>query len=125
MSPIKKLMSIPELSGDQPFTVTAASTDDNPTGVDAGGPHVRTIAGSGEIKLTDGTDDIVPRGSKPNLVFSYKAATKLADVTITINQPNVDGGWQNLTLQKTHARADNYVTISGGGNALLDLNGLE
>ena len=103
----------PVLADNQSFTVTAASTgtearaadDNNLADVDEGGPHVRTTAGSGEIKLTDGSDDIVPRGSKPNLVFSYKAATKLADVTIIIAQPVVEtDGWQGLTLQKTDPR---------------------
>ena len=84
--------------------------------------HVRTIAGSGEITLSN---DVVRENTKPTLTFTYKAATALMDATLIIAQPvtTTTPPWVNRTLQSSDSRIDNYVSISGGGNAVLDLTG--
>ena len=80
------------------------------------GDHVRTITGSGEITLSN---DVVGAGTKPTLTFTYKAATKLTDAVLIIDQPA--SPWVDRTLQSGDSRMDNYVSFSGGGDAVLDL----
>lgn len=103
------------------LAVTPASTTGTVAAVKPDGDHVRTITGSGDITFSN---DVVGMGTKPTLTFMYKAATKLTDATLVIDQPDSAGtpAWTDLVLQSGDPRADNYVTISGGGNAALDLN---
>ena len=64
-------------------------------------------------------------GTKPTLTFVYKAATKLTDAILVIDQPDATGtpAWTDLVLQSGDSRADNYVTISGGDSGtVLDLD---
>ena len=46
------------------------------------------------------------------------------DATLIIDQPDTTAtpAWVDRTLQSSDSRMDNYVSISGGGNAVLDLN---
>ena len=78
--------------------------------------HVRTIAGSGEIKVTDGSDNIVTVGSRPTLTFTYTAAVALEAATLVIAQPATEGGWVPLTFQTGtgRAREENHVTTTVG-----------
>ena len=102
------------------LAVTPAGANGTVPTVKPDGNHVRTIAGSGEIKLTK---DVVEMGTKPTLTFVYKAATKLTDAVLVIDQPGTGPpAWTDLVLQSGDSRADNYVSISGGGNAALDLD---
>ena len=103
---------------DAPFTATSVSGS-TATGIvtfDPAANHVRTIAGSGEIKIAP---EIVPLDSRQNLVFTYKAATKLVDADLVITQPD-ETTWPDLELVmgSGNAQADNYVTTSGGGGTL-------
>ena len=110
----------PALSANAAFTATSVSgaAATGTVTFDPTGDHVRTIAGSGEIKVAP---EIVAMGSKPNLVFTYKAHTKLTAAVLVINQPTTTG-WSPLTLVmgSANAQADNYVTVTGG-DATLDL----
>ena len=106
------------------FAATSTSGSSTPgnladDAITPAGDHLRTIAGSGTITLTRG--EVVSAGTKPTLTFTYKAATKLTDATLVIDQPD-GGGWTDLVLQSGDSRADNYVSISGGGDAALDLD---
>ena len=120
----KKVDVNPDLPTNVVFTAESTSGSATAAAVtfDPATNHVRTIAGSGEIKITDGSDDIVPMDSRQNLVFTYKAHTALSNVSLVITQPDdTDPAWSNLTLVtgNANAREDNYVTHSGGGDATL------
>ena len=58
--------------------------------------------------------------SRRNLTFTYKAHTALTNADLVIAQPD-DTPWSDLTLVmgSANARADNYVTVSGGGDVAL------
>ena len=121
----------PELGNAINFTATAASGTNTgetvtfaPDGT-AGKEHVRRIAGSGTITISDGSDDIVAMGSKPDLTFKYTAATTLTDVAMTISQPDEGAtGWTDLELVTGAANKyeNNYVTTSGGGNVAFTIS---
>ena len=106
-----------------PYTATStsdATASDTTVTVKPDGNHLRAVAGSGEIKLTRG--EVVGAGTKPTLTFTYKAATKLTDAALVIDQPD-GGGWTDLVLQSGDSRADNYVSFSGGDSGTaLDLD---
>ena len=104
-----------------PFTAQSLSTSAlAAVTVKPDGNHLRAVAGSGEIKLTRG--EVVSAGTKPTLTFTYKAATKLTDAALVIDQPD-GGGWTDLVLQSGDSRADNYVSFSGGDSGTaLDLD---
>ncbi len=114
----------PGLTTNAVFSATSISGTATGAAVtfDPAADHVRTIAGSGAIKLTDGSDDIVPMDSRQNLIFTYTAHTALTNADLVITQPD-DGTWSALTLVmgSANAQADNYVTVSGGGDGVLTL----
>ena len=107
----------PGLTTNQVFTATTTSstTADATIAFDPAADHVRTIAGSGTITISP---EIVPMNSRQNLVFTYKAATALADATLAIAQPAAP--WTALTLVtgSANAQEDNYVTVTGGDTAV-------
>ena len=111
----------PGLSANAVFTATSESGSSTEAAVtfDPAADHVRIIAGSGEIAISP---EIVPIDSRRNLTFTYKAATALTNADMVIAQPD-DATWSALTLVtgNANARADNYVTVSGGGDVALDL----
>ncbi len=109
----------PALGTNAVFTATSISGSSTTGNVvfDPAADHVRTIAGSGEIKISP---EIVSMGSRQNLTFTYKAHTALTNAVLVITQPTATG-WINLALVtgSGNAQADNYVTHSGGGDATL------
>ena len=113
----------PALSTNAVFTATSISgaAATGTVTFDPAADHVRTIAGSGEIKVAP---EIVPMDSRQNLVFTYKAHTALTNANLVITQPD-DTGWSALTLVmgSANAQADNYVTVSGGGDGVLTIPG--
>ena len=112
----------PALSGNTAFTATATSGTATGAAVtfDPAADHVRTIAGSGEIKIVP---EIVAMGSRQNLVFTYKAHTALTNADLVITQPTGTGWPLSLVTGSANAQADNYVTTSGGGDVALTIPG--